>query len=345
MSRAYAGLDQTSLPMEAHVATSITPAIMLAALKKFGITPKFYRPDWATHNRTDVQGWGPLYGFLVHNFASDISDASSLDYLDRGDDARNLPGPLSQFAIADDGQVWIMGWGAANHAGTVDSDTHALIVKDAMPRDRDVKPNTSGSSTSGTVKGGPRYVGVEMLYGNKGPTRAQRASCVRLAAAMADMLGGTGGSVAGHRECTTTRSDPQFMPMGPFRREVDALIKKTNGGAAPAPTAPVPPLKENTNMAITATDVKAIWQADIIPSPDKEATNPSWRPDSYLREIFRQVRAGRDENRARNEAMMAAITALASAQGVDPEKVAGVVEAAVKERLASLRFDVTDASA
>lgn len=222
------------------MATSITPAIMLAALKRWGITPKFYRPDWQTHNRTAVQGWGPLYGFIVHNFASDISDDSSLAYLYNGDAARNLPGPLSQFAITDDGQVWVIGWGTANHAGTVDTDTHNLIVKDAMPRDRDVKPNTSGASTSGTVKGGPRYIGVEMTYGAKGPTAKQRAACVRLAAAMAEMLGGTGGSVAGHRECTTTRSDPQFIPMGPFRKEVDALIKAGPSGVASSGTATKP---------------------------------------------------------------------------------------------------------
>lgn len=224
------------------MSTSITPDIMLAALKRWGLTPKFYKPDWKTHNRTAVQGWGPLYGFIVHNFASDGGDAGQLDYLYRGDPlppprGRNLPGPLSQFAITDDGQLWVIGWGTANHAGTVDTDTHNLIVKDAMPRDRDVEPNTSGSSTSGTVKGGPRYIGVEMTYGNKGPTAKQLATCKRLAAAMAEMLGGTGGSVAGHRECTTTRSDPQGIPsMGAFRKDVDALLKAGPGASASSAT-------------------------------------------------------------------------------------------------------------
>ena len=236
------------------VLTTITASDMLAALKKWGITPRFYKADWQSHNRNSVQTWGRLNGFVVHNFASDIADSSSLDYLYRGDSARQLPGPLSQFAITDDGQVWVIGWGVANHCKSVDNDTHALVLKNAMPRDRDVKPNTNGSESSGWVSGNQHYIGCEMTYGNKGPTAAQRASIVRLAAAMMDMLGGisggyTGGSVIGHREATTTRSDPQAMPMGPVRTSIDALLKK-GPGAAPAP-APTPPPPTSTVKATT----------------------------------------------------------------------------------------------
>lgn len=224
------------------MATAITADIMLAALKKWGITPKFYKPDWRTHNRNAVQGWGPINGFVLHNFASDISDSSSLAYLYNGDSARQLPGPLSQFAITDDGAVWVIGWGTANHCGTMDTALHNLVLKDQAPLTSEYRPKTNQSSTSGVTKTiNPHYIGCEMTYGNKGPTTAQRATAVRLVAAMMDMLGTgyTGGSVVGHRECTTNRSDPQFIEFPQFRKDVNALLKA--GPTPPKPSVPVAP--------------------------------------------------------------------------------------------------------
>jgi len=234
---------------------------MLAALKKWGIMPKFYKPDWRTHNRDAQQGWGPINGFVVHNFGSDTSDPNSLAYLYNGDLARRLPGPLSQFAITDDGQVWVIGWGAANHTGFMDKDLHALVLKDAAPLAADFKPDGSGSTpSSGMGAVNPHYVGVEMTYG-KAPTAAQRTSVARLGAALMDALGTgyTGGSVVGHRECTTQRSDPVGVPMWQLRRDINALLKAgTVAGSGTSTPAPAPSTPKPTTVTVTPSATRAL---------------------------------------------------------------------------------------
>lgn len=221
------------------MATALTADAMLAALAKWGIEPKFYKPDWRTHNRNAAQGFGPLEGFVVHNFGSDASDPNSLAYLYRGDTARGMPGPLSQFAITDDGAVWIIGWGSANHTGSMARALRALVLKDAAPLAADFKPGVR-SGDAGSVSGvNDNYLGVEMTYG-KAPTAAQRASVVRLAAALMDALGYTGGSVIGHRECTVDRSDPVGMSMWQLRRDVNALLKAGPDRAADTASKPTP---------------------------------------------------------------------------------------------------------
>jgi hypothetical protein len=216
---------------------------MLAALAKWGITPKFHRPDWRTYNRNAAQGWGPLYGFVVHCFGSDGGDSGSLDYLRTGDplpppQGRGLPGPLSQFAITDDGQVWLIAWGTANHMGSIDPRLHALVLKDAAPMSSDFRPNVNFGSPGAMHNVNDNYLGVEMTYG-KAPTAAQRKSVALLGAALMDALGTgyTAGSVIGHREATTDRSDPTGIPMWQLRREIDALLKAGPAGT-PSPVAP-----------------------------------------------------------------------------------------------------------
>lgn len=225
------------------MATALTADAMLAALKKWGIAPKFYRDDWRTHNRNAAQGFGPINGFVVHNFGSDTSDPNSLAYLYRGDNARGMPGPLSQFAITDDGTVWIIGWGSANHTGYMEQGLHALVLKDAAPLDRDYRPTTTDSAGIGRVN--PHYLGVEMTYG-KAPTAAQRKSVTLLAAALMDALGAgyTGGSVVGHRECTKVRSDPIGVPMWQLRRDVNALLKSGPTEMSATPPKPAPTIEE-----------------------------------------------------------------------------------------------------
>jgi len=227
------------------MATALTADAMLAALAKWGIAPRFYKSDWRTHNRNAVQGWGPINGFIVHNFGSDTSDPNSLAYLYNGDNARGMPGPLSQFAITDDGTVWVIGWGTANHTGSIDPRLHSLVLNDAAPLDADFRPATTFSNNTGTHSINDNYVGVEMTYG-KAPTAAQRKSVALLGAALMDALGAgyTGGSVVGHRETDTGRSDPVGIPMWQLRRDINALLKAGATPAATPPPAPVAPPKE-----------------------------------------------------------------------------------------------------
>jgi len=256
------------------MATALTADAMLAALAKWGITPRFYKSDWRTHNRNAVQGWGPINGFVVHNFGSDTSDPNSLAYLYNGDDARGMPGPLSQFAITDDGAVWVIGWGTANHTGSIDPRLHALVLNDAAPLDADFRPATTFSNNTGTHSINDNYVGVEMTYG-KAPTAAQRKSVALLGAALMDALGAgyTGGSVIGHRETDTGRSDPVGIPMWQLRRDINALLKtgpgRTASSAGPLTPAPIP-----KPAPAPTPEVPDMQPTDIVPGTDPAIT---WR--------------------------------------------------------------------
>lgn len=316
------------------MATSLTADAMLAALSKWGITPKFVRDDWRTHNRNSAQGFGPIYGFVVHNFGSDGTDAGSLTYLYNGDPlpppkGRNLPGPLSQFAITDDGQVWVVGWGTANHTGSLDPRLHALVLKDAAPLSSDFRPNVNFGSAGAMHNVNDNYIGCEMTYG-KAPTAAQRMSIVRLAAAIMDALGPgyTGGSVIGHREATTDRSDPVGFQMATLRRAVTALL-----AAGPNPAPPTPP--EEPDMQFT----------DKVPNADFNVGEALVRGDWAYDQI---VSTGTIAKRlatveASNKALAAAVKTLSASSGMDPAALDAAIQKAVDEALADLKI-VKDAT-
>ena len=308
------------------MATALNEDAMLAALAKWGIEPKFYRADWRTHDRDAQQGFGPIYGFVVHNFGSDISDENSLAYLYRGDNARGMPGPLSQFAIDDDGTVWVIGWGASNHTGSISRALHALVLKDAAPLDADFRPTVRSGDAGSMSRVNDNYIGVEMTYG-KAPTAAQRKAVVRLAAAIVDALGPgyTGGSVIGHRECTLDRSDPVGVSMAQLRRDVNALLKAGPTGTTTPPKITPTPTQEVDPMPTP----KDLWQFDGIPAPDPSASNPNWQPDSYLRQTYLQVRAAR----ADLAALVAVVGELAKGQPLTAEQITAAAKAGASEAL------------
>ena len=299
----------------------LTADQMLAALAKWGIKPRFYRDNWRTHNRGNRgAGWGPINGFLVHNFASDISDASSLAYLYNGDNARGMPGPLSQFAIDDAGTVWVIGWGRANHGGFGDPGFVDALAYDRLSLTSDYRPRTAGS-----VDMNARTYGVEMLYG-KAPTQAQRDSVVRLAAALMDAHGYAATSVGGHRESTTQRSDPVGFQMGPLRAQVAALLRTGSTLSKPV-TLPKPsnpkPVPEEDDMNI-ADIVKAVWEGVKWKTPEGvEAT-----PGSFLRAA--NNKAGKA---AQDAAAALAVVRAQAANGapLKPEQVEEIVKRAIAE--------------
>jgi hypothetical protein len=329
------------------VATSISADEMLAALKEWGLTPKFYKSDWRTHNRNAAQGWGPLYGFVVHNFGSDTSDPNSLAYLYNGDNARGMPGPLAQFSITDDGSLWIIGWGAANHTGSMDQRLLGYVYQDKVPLTSDFKPNVNFNSPGTVHNVNDNFIGVEMTYG-KAPTAAQRATVVRLGACLMNLLGSgyTGGSVVGHREATTDRSDPVGFPMWQLRQDINALLKAGPTPAKP-PVVPVPvPAKPTvpTPTPVQEDDmptVKEVWQTDgVIPSPDPKSTNKFWAPQSYLVEIYKQTVAAKAEQAAQSAALLKALQTLAGGDKIDLD---AITEAAKAGAAAALEDKISNA--
>jgi hypothetical protein len=74
--------------------------------------------------------------------------------------------------------------------------------------------------------------------------------------------------VVGHRECTTTRSDPQAITMGPFRKEVDALLqagpaKASSGTTTPVPAGPVLPTLKPTTCTVTLSTKRILAGAKV----------------------------------------------------------------------------------
>lgn len=200
-----------------------TPDELVGLLKRWKIQYVEYG-DWRNLTREGVgRPWGPCTMTIVHNFGSDISDENSMAYLRKGDLTRGLPPPLSPFGIDDFGIVYLIGSGRSNHAGPSDVDSVALLRAGNAPMDRDIRPDVSGSATSGTTTIADEAWGTEMTYG-KAPTAKQRESIIRLQAALCDWHGWDAGHVGGHRELTTSRSDPVGFTMYGIRREVAAML-------------------------------------------------------------------------------------------------------------------------
>lgn len=300
----------------------LSPAQLTAAFDRWRVPWRVYRPDWATYNRNGGgRVWGPVNGFMVHNFASDTPDQGQLAYLNAGDMARGMPGPLSQFALDDAGVWWLIGWGRANHAGTGSQSTLDLVVADRMPLDGEVRP--AGS----TVDGNAHYLGVEMLYG-KAPTTAQRESLPRGIAAVFEPLGWTAGSVLGHREHTADRSDPVGFDMGAVRQQVAALL-----AAGPNPTPPNPPKEDQMP---TPSD---LWQYKIgRPGTKLTYTAEDWLRYANLKaegalDRAKQLEADLAKTQAQVATLAAAVQAI-NAKTPDPAALAAAVKAAVAEAFA-----------
>ncbi|WP_369272382.1 peptidoglycan-binding protein [Streptomyces sp. R11] len=216
------------------MATPMTPAQIVAQLKKFGIPFKEYK-DWKTHNRNHMGKWGPVHGLMVHHTGSDAKDQRELLYAG----ISGLPGPLCHFGLAQDGTIHLVGWGRANHAGAGDDD-----VLDAVIAEKDI-PQDNESNTDGNA----RFYGVEIWYsGSHKMSDAQYATLRLLAAAICDFHDWDEHSVIGHGEWGSPgKWDPGYAP-GKMM-DMDAVrkdIKATLGSDKPAESKPSTPSKPTT---------------------------------------------------------------------------------------------------
>ena len=262
------------------MAVPMTATQLKAQLTKFGVRFKEYK-DWETHNRGQRgDGWGitkanktGVHGFLVHHTGSDGTDQRELLY--RG--TTELPGPLSQFGLAQDGTVWLIGWGRCNHAGLGDPDVFAA-VKDESYGDY---PPTDNEAT---LDGNARFYGVEIWYsGSHGMTPAQYEALLRLAAAICDFHGWSAKSVIAHGEWQPGKWDPGYAPGKMMdMRAVRSDIARKLGGTV---TTPVPGKDVEGPKTSTYSNVA---EADAIPAPRNHpdyAENKFWTLESYVRFI------------------------------------------------------------
>jgi hypothetical protein len=175
---------------------------------------------------------------MVHHTGSDSADQRTLLY----NGTAALPGPLSQFGIAQDGTVWLIGWGRANHAGNGDDDVLSAVIAE-----KDI-PNDDESNTDGNA----RFYGVEIWYSGSHPmTDAQYRSLLKLSAAVCDFHSWGERSVIGHGEWGSPgKWDPGFAPgrmmdMDAVRADVKTALEPAKPAPAqPKPSAPTKPKYE-----------------------------------------------------------------------------------------------------
>lgn len=250
----------------------MTPDQIIAQMKKWGVPFKEYK-SWRTHNRNHKGPWGPVNGFMWHHTGSDDDDQRELLYNGHSE----LPGPLSQFGIAQDGIVWLIGWGRCNHAGLGDDDVlDAVINETAAPVDDEA--NTDGNR---------HFYGAEFWYsGNHPMTSAQYNSGIKLSCAILDFHDWDEESVIGHGEWQPGKWDPgmksgTLMNMDLVRSVIDTTLAK-----GPIVGTPVdgPANKPQVYKDIWGTDSMAKARTST-----SDSNNLYWTPETMLRYAAEQA--------------------------------------------------------
>lgn len=205
------------------MATPMTADQFVAALKAEGVSVAEIR-SWRTHNRgSRGDGWGPVYGVLLHHTVS-RGEASSVDLCYDG--YAELPGPLCHTVIGKTGTASMVGNGRTNHAGGGDPNVLAA-VKDE--RYNDYPPAThTHEGVAGAVDGNARFYGAECINmgDGKDPWPAEQVEAmVRWSAAICRFHGWSEKSVIGHKEWSDYKSDPAGLGM-PTMAQMRARIKE-----------------------------------------------------------------------------------------------------------------------
>lgn len=256
------------------MATPMTASQQVAQFKKWGIDFREYR-NWRTHNRGNRgTGWGPVNGLQVHHTGSDSKDQRELLYNGFPD----LPGPLSQWGLAQNGTLWGIGNGRCNHAGLGDDDVLRAVQREdygAYPPP-DNEANTDGNS---------RFYGVEIWYsGSHGMTHAQYVTLCKLGAAILDFHNWGEKSVIAHGEWQPGKWDPGYangrmMDMNAVRQDIGTTLQ--NGSS---------PVADETKPAVRPDGYDDVWRVDAMPVDYLEnPENPYWWPENVLRDIHKRL--------------------------------------------------------
>lgn len=197
------------------MSTPMTPAQIESAFNKWHV--KFVRQgDWARHRRDPGHGaWGPVNGIGLHHTGDDSPDSASASMLWRG--RSDLPGPLCNWGMRDDGVAVLIGGGRANHFGSGSSRTLKAVISESYGD----YLHPGGDDTDGNS----RFYGQETMYSGGHPmTLAAYRSTVRAFAAICDFHGWSAKSCIGHKEWTRRKVDPGSLDMARFRRDVQACL-------------------------------------------------------------------------------------------------------------------------
>ncbi|MFF8711135.1 N-acetylmuramoyl-L-alanine amidase [Streptomyces sp. NPDC015184] len=301
------------------MAQPMTAARVLSALRAEGVRVVEVG-NWRTHNRNSKGPWGPVNGSIVHHT---VTKGTAATVAMVRDGYASLPGPLCHGMIAKDGRVHMVGWGRANHAGGGDPKVLDQVIAESYG----TRPTPPTKGNANGVDGNARFYGweCENLGDGKDPwPKAQYDAIVRVQAALCRTHGWSAKSVIGHLEWSNDKVDPRGFTMSKLRSDVAERLKHP---------ASWNPNEEDPMAGITKRDIfDAVWKTDAIGGPSDaadHATNPTWQPQSILKDMQARIRS-MDKRMA---AQTAAITALAGqlGKGADTATIVTAVRTAIEQ--------------
>ena len=204
------------------MSTPITADQLLAALKKWKV-PYREIDGWRTRGRDAFTGltFGPVFGCVTHHTGDDAPDSADRKVIVNG--RSDLPGPLAQFGLNDDGVVDLISVHRCNHAGGGDPRVLEAVKAESYG---DYPPASRFHQGSpGATDGNDCFYGVETYYsGGSAPSVAAYKTLVLLWAALCDFHGWSAKSVIGHKEWSDWKSDPGHVDMKVLRADVQKAL-------------------------------------------------------------------------------------------------------------------------
>ena len=267
------------------MATPLSAAAVLAALRAEGVRVVEVG-DWRTHNRNSKGPWGGVNGSIVHHTVTK-GTATTVSICRNG--YADLPGPLCHGVIAKDGQVHMVGWGRANHAGGGDP----RVLEQVTAESYTTRPSAPTKGNSNGVDGNAHFYGweCENLGDGKDPwPAAQYDAIVRVQAALCRAHGWSAKSVIGHLEWSSDKIDPRGFAMADLRADVAERLTHPaswSPGSSTTTTPSTTPSEEDPMAGMTREQIyDAVWRTDRMTPPEGRATkdNPTWAAESVLRD-------------------------------------------------------------
>lgn len=262
----------------------ITDRELIATFKKWGV--KYYEVgNWRRAGRDSSTGlsFGPVYGCVTHHTGTDASDSANRALIVGG--RSDLPGPLANFGMNDDGTVDIISIHRCNHAGGGDPDVLRAVQRESY--DLKPPPTDKHQGEAGAFDGNDVFYGVECYYSGGHPMMTPAyTSLVKLWASICDHHGWSAKSVIGHGEWSDYKWDPGNVSMIGLRRDIQqALDQQKVEDVMPKSKTP------NITEAIKAN----IAYAQTLDEIKKSGGGLQLQLDKYAAELKSQRRTLRDE--------------------------------------------------
>lgn len=175
-----------------------------------GKSPRF-------HNRNSKGDWGPVNGVMLHHTVTK-GTATTVEICRKG--YAGLPGPLCHVVVAKNGDLHVVGYGRANHAGAGDRDVFNAVVAESY---KTRPPAANQANTDGNT----HFYGFEgeNLGDGKDPwTAAQLDAFATASAALCKAHAWTARSVIGHLEWQPGKVDPKGFSMPTMRDRIAVAL-------------------------------------------------------------------------------------------------------------------------